>query len=58
VTFWRKKDPRKYPVESDGPEKDTDTFEITLPAGYGVDELPPAVDADYSLVSYHSKTEA
>lgn len=53
-----KKEPREYPVEFDGPEKDTDTYEITLPAGYEVDELPPAVDADYSFASYHSKTEA
>jgi hypothetical protein len=53
-----KKEPPEYPVEFDGPEKDTDTYEITLPAGYEVDELPPAVDADYSFASYHSKTEA
>jgi hypothetical protein len=44
-------------VEFDGPAKDTDTYEITLPAGYEVDELPPPVDADYSFASYHSKTE-
>jgi hypothetical protein len=52
------KEPRKYPVEFRGPEKDTDTYEITLPAGYEVDELPPPVDADYSFGGYHSKTEA
>jgi hypothetical protein len=51
------KEPRKYPVEFDGPSRDTDTFEITLPAGYEVDDLPPAVNADYSFASYHSKTE-
>jgi len=51
------KDPRKYPVEFDGPSRDTDTFEITLPAGYEVDDLPPPVNADYSFASYHSKTE-
>jgi hypothetical protein len=52
-----KKEPRKYPVEFDGPEKDADSFEITLPAGYVVDELPPPVNSDYSFASYHSKTE-
>jgi transglutaminase-like putative cysteine protease len=52
-----KKEPRKYPVEFDGPEKDADNFEITLPAGYVVDELPPPVNSDYSFASYHSKTE-
>ena len=51
------KEPRKYPVEFDGPSRDTDTFEITLPAGYEVDDLPPPVNADYSFASYHSKTE-
>src|ERR1700675_4139641 len=52
-----RKEPRKYPVEFDGPQKDIDVYEITLPAGYEVDELPPPSDADYSFASYHSKTE-
>jgi hypothetical protein len=51
------KEPRKYPVEFEGPSRDTDTFEITLPPGYEVDDLPPPVNADYSFASYHSKTE-
>src|SRR2546430_7627391 len=33
------------------------SFEIALPAGYEVDDLPPPVNADYSFASYHSKTE-
>ncbi len=52
-----KKEPRVYPVEFDGPAKNTDTIEITLPAGYEVDDLPPPVNADYSFASYHSKSE-
>jgi len=52
-----KKEPRMYPVEFDGPAKNTDTIEITLPTGYEVDDLPPPVSADYSFASYHSKTE-
>ena len=51
------KEPRKYPVEFDGPSRDSDTFEITLPPGYEVDDLPPPVNADYSFASYHSETE-
>jgi hypothetical protein len=51
------KEPRKYPVEFDGPARDSDTFEITLPPGYEVEELPPPVDADYGFASYHSKSE-
>jgi hypothetical protein len=51
------KEPRHFPVEFEGPARDTDIFEITLPAGYEVDDLPPPVNADYSFASYHSKTE-
>ena len=52
------KEPRKFPVEFEGPSRDTDSFEIALPPGYEVDELPPPTDADFSFASYHSKTEA
>ena len=51
------KEPRQYPVEFDGPERDTDVFEITLPAGYEVDDLPPPVKADYGFAAYESKAE-
>jgi len=52
-----KKEPRKYPVEFDGPLQDTDTIEIKLPTGYEVDELPLAANAEYSFGSFHSKCE-
>jgi hypothetical protein len=52
------KEPRKFPLEFDGPVRDTDNFDIAFPAGYEVDELPPPTDLDYSFASYHSKTEA
>jgi hypothetical protein len=52
------KEPRQFPIEFEGPARDTDQFEITLPPGYEVDELPPPVDVDYSFASYHSKTVA
>ena len=51
------KEPRKFPIEFDGPSRDTDTFEIEIPPGYVVDDIPPAVDAEYSFASYHAKTE-
>ena len=51
-------EPRRYPIEFEGPEQDTDSFDITLPPGYVVDDLPPAIDADYPFASYHAKTEA
>jgi hypothetical protein len=52
------KDLRRYPVEFDGPFQDSDNFEIELPSGYEVDELPPMTNLDYSFASYHSKTES
>jgi Domain of Unknown Function with PDB structure (DUF3857)/Transglutaminase-like superfamily len=52
------KEARKFPVEFTGPSLDSDTFEIALPAGYEVSDLPPPVDVDYDFASYHSKTEA
>lgn len=52
------KEPRQQPVEFVGPSLDTDSFEIALPPGYEVDELPPPVTEDHSFASYHSKTEA
>lgn len=52
-----KKEPRKYAVEFDGPEKSTNVYDITLPPGYEVDELPPPAEAEYAFGSYHSKTE-
>jgi hypothetical protein len=51
------KEPRKFSIEFDGPIRDTDTFEIALPSGYEVDDLPPPVDVDYGYANYHSKTE-
>ena len=51
------KEPRQFPIEFEGPLQDTDSFEITLPAGYMVDDLPPPVDAEFGFASYHSKTE-
>jgi hypothetical protein len=51
------KEARKFPLEFEGPSRDTDSFEIALPPGYEVDELPPPTDADFSFGSYHSKTE-
>jgi hypothetical protein len=51
------KEPRQYPVVFDGPSHDADTFEIAMPAGYEVDDLPVPVNAEFSFASYHSKAE-
>lgn len=57
LSILETKEPRRFPIEFEGPARDTDTFEIKIPAGYAVDDMPPAVDADYSFASYHAKTE-
>jgi Domain of Unknown Function with PDB structure (DUF3857)/Transglutaminase-like superfamily len=54
--FLETKEPRQYAIEFDGPARDTDAFEITIPSGYVVDDLPPPVDVDFSFASYHAKT--
>lgn len=51
------KEPRMFPIEFEGPARDTDTFDITIPPGLVVDDVPPPLDADYGFASYHSKTE-
>ncbi len=51
------KEARQYPVEFEGPEHDTDVFEIELPAGYQPDDLPPPINLDDGFASYQSKTE-
>jgi transglutaminase-like putative cysteine protease len=56
--FLETPEPRRYPIELDGGERETDAFEIALPAGYEVEELPPPVSVDYGFASYQSKTES
>jgi hypothetical protein len=51
------REPRQFPIEFEGPSRDTDIFDIKIPAGYVVDDIPPPVDADYGFASYHAKTE-
>ena len=51
------KEPREHPVEFERPERHKDVFEIALPAGYVVDELPAAVNVDNGFIAYQSKTE-
>lgn len=57
VGFLETKEARRFPIELEEPTHDTDAFEITIPPGYVVDDLPPPVDADFGFASYHAKTE-
>jgi hypothetical protein len=56
-TLLETKEPRQFPIEFDGPVLDTDTFEIAMPPGYEVEDLPPPVDADIGFAAYHAKSE-
>ena len=50
------KEPRQHPIEFDAPARNTDVFEITVPAGFVPDALPPAVNKDLGFVAYRSST--
>ena len=53
---------RTYPIEigrpGNYPGDWRDSFDITLPPGYAVDETPDPVDVDTEFASYHSSTTA
>ncbi|MGC1463637.1 MAG: DUF3857 domain-containing protein [Terracidiphilus sp.] len=46
--------PRTYPIEIGHPGEWHDTFDIAIPAGYVVDEMPDPVDIDVDFASYKS----
>jgi len=48
---------RQYPVEFEAATLQSDVFEIELPSGYTVDELPPPVELDTDFVAYKSRIE-
>jgi uncharacterized protein DUF3857/transglutaminase superfamily protein len=54
--YLEEKKERKYPVEYEAARIDTDVFEIELPAGYTVDELPTAVHLDSGFAQYESSS--
>ncbi len=49
---------RKFPIEIGHPGEWRDSFDITLPPGYVVDETPDPVDVDMDFASYHAATTA
>ncbi|MFZ1938561.1 MAG: DUF3857 domain-containing protein [Terracidiphilus sp.] len=50
--------PRVYPIDLEATGRWHDSFDITLPAGYVVDETPDPVDQDLDFASYHSAVTA
>jgi hypothetical protein len=55
--FLERPEPRRQPIEFSGPERDTDVFEITLPTGFAVEDLPDPVQLKTDFATYQSKTE-
>jgi hypothetical protein len=50
--------PRTVPIELSATGQWKDSFDITLPTGYVVDEAPDAVNLDLDFASYHSTVTA
>jgi hypothetical protein len=50
--------PRVYPIDLDATGRWRDSFDITIPAGYAVDEIPDPVSLDLDFASYHSTVSA
>jgi hypothetical protein len=50
--------PRTYPIDLNATGRWRDSFDITLPPGYVVDELPDPVAVDLDFASYHSTVTA
>ena len=49
---------RRYSIEIGHPGRWRDSFDITLPAGYAVDETPDPVNVDEGFASYSSSVAA
>ena len=48
---------RKYPVEFSEASVQTDQFEIVLPTGFKLDEIPPPLEVDAGFAEYRSKIQ-
>jgi hypothetical protein len=50
--------PRTVPIDLNATGRWHDSFDITLPAGYVVDETPDPIDVDVDFATYHSTVTA
>lgn len=46
--------PRKYPIEFKALGNWKDNFDLRIPAGYAIDEVPDPVNVDVGFASYRS----
>ena len=57
MTFAVDQKPRHYAIEMRSASRETDVFEIEIPPGYKVDDMPDPVKIDMGFASYQSKSE-
>jgi Domain of Unknown Function with PDB structure (DUF3857)/Transglutaminase-like superfamily len=50
--------PRTVPISFDGVGTWRDNFEVKIPAGYTVDDVPDPVNVDVGFATYHSEVKA
>ncbi|HEY1502489.1 MAG TPA: DUF3857 and transglutaminase domain-containing protein [Acidobacteriaceae bacterium] len=50
--------PRKVPISFDGVGTWRDDFDVAIPAGYAVDDMPDPVNMDVGFATYHSEVKA
>jgi hypothetical protein len=55
--FYIDNKPRRSAFELNGVSREVDTFEIEIPQGYKVDDVPSQVKIDAGFASYSSQTE-
>ena len=49
--------PRHYPIELHSTARESDVYEIEIPQGYKVDDVPDPVKIDMGFARYQSKAE-
>jgi hypothetical protein len=49
--------PRKYPIDLEAEGTWRDSFDVTVPAGFSVDELPDPTKIDVGFATYHSEVK-
>ena len=50
--------PRKYPISFEGVEVTRDDFDVKIPPGYTVDDVPDPVNVNAGFATYHSEVKA
>jgi hypothetical protein len=57
LAFGLEKKERKYPLVFDGVYRSENEYEIEIPSGYVVDDIPSPIKVESSFGTYESQTE-